>query len=74
VTVRGEPTWQPISALPTIAMLIDVVGLASSRTYVVCGHARSSAESRREFGAGADDRVSSMAGAHESGSDALARA
>jgi hypothetical protein len=30
VTVRGEPTWQPISALPTIAMLIDE-GLRDAR-------------------------------------------
>ena len=30
MTVRGEPTWQPISALPTIAMLIDE-GLRDAR-------------------------------------------
>jgi hypothetical protein len=33
-------------------------------TYVACGHARSSAESRREFGAGLHDCVSSVAGVH----------
>jgi len=40
-----------------------VVWLASSRTYVVCGHTCPSAESRREFGIGADDCVSVDAGA-----------
>jgi hypothetical protein len=38
-----------------------VVWLA--RTYAVCGHTCPSAESRREFGIGADDCVSSTAGA-----------
>lgn len=36
-----------------------VVWLA--RTYAVCGHTCPSAESRREFGIGADDCVSSKA-------------
>jgi hypothetical protein len=46
-----------------------VVWLA--RTYVVYGHTCPSAESRREFGIGADDCVSSAAGAESSGHDAL---
>jgi hypothetical protein len=38
-----------------------VVWLASSRMCMVCGHTCPSAESRREFGIGADDCVSSIA-------------
>jgi hypothetical protein len=38
-----------------------VIWFASSRTYPVCEHSGPSAESRREFGIGADDCVSSVA-------------
>jgi hypothetical protein len=43
----------------------SLVWLGSSRPYVGCGQACSSAESRRAFGASPDDRVSSRAGASE---------
>jgi hypothetical protein len=47
-----------------------VVWFGSSRTYVVCEHTCRSTESRREFGAGADDCVSSRARLRAAGAGA----
>jgi hypothetical protein len=72
--IRSAPTTQRELVIASLLARPDAHGRASTMSWTPRAGTLAPPGMRAQLDAGRDDCVSSMAGAHESGSDALARA